>query len=83
MDHLIANCLRGMSKGEVELGNFSLKHTQNQEVRRFAEMMVKDHENFNKQLERFANSSGERGSNASGERDAAAGADQGAVTQLR
>src|SRR5205807_4333318 len=34
--------------------NFALKHTQNEEVRRFAQMMIEDHTNFNNQLAKFA-----------------------------
>jgi len=54
VDQMIANQLFEMSKGEVELANFALKHTQNEEVRRFAQMMIEDHTNFNNQLAKFA-----------------------------
>ena len=50
-----------MSQGEADLANFALKRTQNDEVRQFAQMMIKDHENFDKQLEQYANLGGERG----------------------
>jgi predicted outer membrane protein len=54
VDQMVADQLLEMSRGEVELANFALKHSQNEEVRRFAQMMVQDHTNLNNQLERFA-----------------------------
>jgi len=53
-DKMIANQLLEMSKGEVELANFALKRTQNEEVRRFAQQMIDEHTNFNNQLAKFA-----------------------------
>jgi predicted outer membrane protein len=53
-DKMVANQLFEMSKGEIELANFALKRTQNEEVRRFAQQMIEDHTNFNNQLAKFA-----------------------------
>jgi len=53
-DKMVANQLLEMSKGEVELANFALKHTQNEEVKRFAQQMIEEHSNFNNQLAKFA-----------------------------
>lgn len=53
-DKMIANQLLEMSKGEVELANFALKRTQNEDVRRFAQQMIDEHTNFNNQLAKFA-----------------------------
>jgi len=53
-DKMVANQLLEMSKGEVELANFALKRTQNEEVRRFAQQMIEEHNNFNNQLAKFA-----------------------------
>jgi len=61
LDHLLASGLRQMSQGEVDLANFALKRSQNEEVRRFANMMVQDHENLDKQLQQYANLGGQRG----------------------
>jgi predicted outer membrane protein len=53
-DQMVANQAFEMSKGEIELASFALKHTQNEEVRKFAQMMIEDHTNFNNQLAKFA-----------------------------
>jgi len=53
-DKMVANQLLEMSKGEVDLANFALKHTQNEEVKRFAQQMIEEHSNFNNQLAKFA-----------------------------
>lgn len=54
VDRMVANQLLEMSQGEIELANFALKHSQNEEIRKFAQMMIQDHTNLNNQLERFA-----------------------------
>ncbi len=53
-DKIVADQLLEMSKGEVELANFAMRRTQNEEVRRFAQQMIQDHTNFNNQLAKFA-----------------------------
>jgi predicted outer membrane protein len=70
-DQMVANQAFEMSKGEIELANFALKHTQNEEVRKFAQMMIEDHTNFNNQLAKFA--SPELARNATDETSAAGG----------
>jgi predicted outer membrane protein len=54
IDQMVANQLLEMSKGEVELANFALQHTQNDQVKQFAQQMIEDHTNFNNQLAKFA-----------------------------
>jgi len=54
IDQMVADQLLGMSTGEVRLANFALQHTQNEAVRRFAQMMVQDHNKLNTELEKFA-----------------------------
>jgi len=54
IDQMVANQAFEMSKGEIELANFALKRTQNEQVRKFAQMMIEDHTNFNNQLAKFA-----------------------------
>jgi len=54
IDQMVANQLLSMSNGEVQLANFALQRTQNEAVRRFAQMMIQDHNNLNNQLEKFA-----------------------------
>jgi predicted outer membrane protein len=54
IDQMVANQAFEMSKGEIDLANFALKRTQNEEVRRFAQMMIEDHTNLNNQLAKFA-----------------------------
>jgi predicted outer membrane protein len=54
IDQMVANQLLEMSKGEVELATFALQHTQNDQVKQFAQQMIEDHTNFNNQLTRFA-----------------------------
>ena len=54
IDQMMANQAFEMSKGEIDLANFALKHTQNEEVRKFAQMMIEDHTNLNNQLAKFA-----------------------------
>ncbi len=54
MDKHLADKLIGMSQGEIQLGNFALKHTQNPEVKKFAQMMVQAHTEFNNKLARYA-----------------------------
>lgn len=53
-DKMVANQLLEMSKGEVELANFALRRTQNEEVRRFAQQMIDDHSKFDTELAKFS-----------------------------
>jgi len=54
LDRMVANQLLEMSKGEVALANFALQHTQNDQVKQFAQQMIEDHTNLNNQLAKFA-----------------------------
>ena len=54
LNQLAAEGMMQMSQSEIQLANFALQHTQNEEVRRFAQTLIKDHVDLNKQLERFA-----------------------------
>jgi predicted outer membrane protein len=54
LNQMAAEGMMQMSQSEIQLANFALQHTQNEEVRRFAQTLIKDHVDLNKQLERFA-----------------------------
>lgn len=54
IDRMVANQLLEMSKGEVELANFALQHTQNDQVKQFAQQMIEDHTKLNNELAKFA-----------------------------
>jgi predicted outer membrane protein len=58
LDQMAAEGILQMNKGEIELANFALKHTQNEEVRKFAQTIIDDQTNLNNQLQRFV---GEKG----------------------
>jgi uncharacterized protein (DUF305 family) len=53
MDQMAAEGIMQMSQAEIQLANFALQHTKNEEVRSFAQTLIKDHLSLNKQLERF------------------------------
>ncbi|HEV2969886.1 MAG TPA: DUF4142 domain-containing protein [Pirellulales bacterium] len=46
------------SQQEIDLANFALKHTQNEEVRKFAQKAIEDHTNLDNQLQRFTSAEG-------------------------
>src|SRR5689334_9889259 len=54
LDQMAAEGVLQMSKGEIELANFALKHTQNEEVRKFAQSIIDDQTQLNNELQRFA-----------------------------
>jgi predicted outer membrane protein len=58
LDQMAAEGMLQTNKGEIELANFALKHTQNEEVRKFAQTIVNDQTNLNKQLQRFVSEQG-------------------------
>ncbi len=58
LDQMAAEGILQMNKGEIELANFALKHTQNEEVRKFAQSIVTDQTNLNNQLQRFVSEQG-------------------------
>jgi predicted outer membrane protein len=53
-DSQLAGCLIVDNQGEIALGKLAEQKTQNNEVKQFAQMMVKDHTDFMQKLERFA-----------------------------
>jgi predicted outer membrane protein len=54
LNQMAAEGMMQMSQSEIQLANFALQHTQNEEVRQFAQTLIKDNVDLNKQLERFA-----------------------------
>ena len=75
IDRMVANQLLEMSKGEVALANFALQHTQNDQVKQFAQQMIEDHTKLNNELAKFA--SPELSENAKGPGNAPGGAAPG------
>jgi len=74
IDRMAAEGMMQMSKGQIELANFALKHTQNDDVRKFAQSIVQDATNLNNQLQKFVGqeSSGQQPPNPAGARNAPA-----------
>jgi predicted outer membrane protein len=67
LDQMAAEGILQMNKGEIELANFALKHTQNEEVRKFAQSIIDDQTKLSDQLQRFAGEQGAgRGGNQPG-----------------
>jgi predicted outer membrane protein len=58
IDKMAANAMQQCSQQEIDLANFALKHTQNEEVRRFAQKVIEDHTNLDNQLQRFTSAEG-------------------------
>jgi len=56
LDRELAACLLTKNKGEVELGNYVVKHVKDRDVKEFAEQMVKDHSDVVGKLEQFIGS---------------------------
>jgi putative membrane protein len=69
VEDYLANCLLIHNKGEIEINQFAEGRSQNEEVKQFAQHMIRDHQQLAQKLERVAQSG--RDSN----RD-------GAITQL-
>jgi predicted outer membrane protein len=53
-DSQLAGCLIVDNQGEIALGQLAEQKTKNNEVKQFAQMMVKDHTDFMQKLEKFA-----------------------------
>lgn len=53
LDQIAADSMVQMNKGQIELANFALKHTQNENVRRFAQTSIENCTRLNSQLQRF------------------------------
>jgi predicted outer membrane protein len=79
---MAANAMQQCSQQEIDLANFALKHTQNDEVRRFAQKVIEDHNNLNNQLQRFtsAEGRGQPGNQTSAQPDTSAAAQPGTET---
>lgn len=53
-DHSIATCTVIGNQEEIEIAKFAQSRTKNDDVQNFAKMLVDDHQEFLKKLERFA-----------------------------
>jgi predicted outer membrane protein len=53
VDRIAADGIKQMNKGQIELANFALKHTKNENVRKFAQTSIENCTNFNNELEKF------------------------------
>jgi predicted outer membrane protein len=53
-DAQLAQCLSGDNQGEITLGKLAEQRAKDKDVKQFAEKMVRDHEQFGQQLEKFA-----------------------------
>jgi predicted outer membrane protein len=53
LDQIAADGIMQMNKGQIELANFALKHTQNENVRRFAQTSIENCTRLNNELEKF------------------------------
>ena len=60
-DPQLATCLIGDNQGEIALGQLAEQRAKDRDVKQFAEMMVRDHQQFVQQLERFARGNEEQG----------------------
>jgi predicted outer membrane protein len=76
IEHYLANCLLIKNKAEVELGQFAQQKAQNPEVKEFAQMLVKDHQQAIQKLQALAGTQGAAGNaqrpGANGQLDAQA-----------
>ncbi len=55
VDNYLANCLLIKNRGEIELNQFAEGRAQKDDVKEFAQQMVKDHQQLGQKLERLAN----------------------------
>jgi predicted outer membrane protein len=53
LDRMAAESMMQMAKGQIELANFALKHTQNDDVRKFAQSIIQDATNMDNQFQKF------------------------------
>jgi predicted outer membrane protein len=60
VDQFFAGCLLAHNKAEVELSQLAQQQSQNPEVKKFAEQMIKDHSKMIQQLQPLASAQGER-----------------------
>jgi len=52
-DAMLSHCLIVDNRGEIELAQFALQHSQNAEVKQFAQMLIDDHSKMLASLERI------------------------------
>lgn len=53
-DHLLATCIALGNLGEISVSEVARTKSQNDEVKKFAEIMIKDHHSFIEKLQKFA-----------------------------
>ena len=58
IEHYLANCLLIKNKAEVELSQFAQQQAQNPEVKEFAQMLIKDHQQAIQKLQALAGAQG-------------------------
>ena len=58
-DSQLAGCLIVDNQGEIALGKLAEQKTKNNDVKQFAQQMVKDHTDFMQKLEQFAGEQGQ------------------------
>lgn len=54
LDQLFAACLTYCNENEINIAKLAAQHSDDAEVKKFAEMLQKDHQQFNQDLQRFA-----------------------------
>ncbi len=54
VDGRLAQCILGDNQGEITLGKLAEERAKDKDVKQFAEKMVRDHEQFGQQLDKFA-----------------------------
>jgi putative membrane protein len=63
VDHYLANCLLIHNQGEIEINQFAEGRSQNEEVKQFAQHMIRDHQQLAQKLERAAESNRDENQN--------------------
>jgi len=58
IEHYLANCLLIKNQAEVELSQFAQQQAQNPEVKQFAQMLIKDHQQAIQKLQALAGAQG-------------------------
>jgi len=58
IEHYLANCLLIKNQAEVELSQFAQQQAQNPEVKQFAQMLIKDHQQAIQKLQALAGTQG-------------------------
>lgn len=81
----ITGCLLAKNQAEVELGKFAQQHSQNPEVKEFAQMLVQDHGKLVQKLQQLSGNQGDRSTSSTlideaGQDDAARTATTDAAT---